>query len=73
MNLAIQLILINGTNIVGSVFSILINALLKVSTSDDQLYLLSKFEAVRPMLRFFFLLAQALIPVLSIILSPWRK
>jgi len=72
-SLALQLILINGVNILGSVFSILVDTSLKLATSGNNLSLLTDFQYLRPLFRFFFILAQALIPVLSIILTPWNK
>lgn len=70
MNFAIQLILINGANIFGSIFSILIIANLNVATSSDDLSSLNELQYVRPLFRFFFIFAHALIPFFSIILSP---
>lgn len=72
-NMALQLILMNGVNLIGSAFSIIINARLKVATSNDNLGLISESQYSRPMFRFIFLLTQSLIPVLSIVLSPWKK
>ncbi len=72
-SLALQFILINGINIFGSIFSILINFSLKLATSGDNLNLITDFQYIRPLFRLFFILAQSLIPILSILLTPWKQ
>jgi len=72
--LALQFIMINGINILGSVFSVLINISLNIATSDGgrNLGSLETFQYLRPIFRILFILIQTLIPPLSLINRPWR-
>lgn len=74
-NIALQLIFINSVNIIGSVFSILIETRLKLATTNDvsSLTSLQDNQYERPIFRFVFLLTQSLIPISSIVLSSWNK
>ncbi len=72
--LALQFVLINAINILGSIFSILINISLNLATSGtgQSLSSLEYFQYLRPIFRFIFILIQTMIPPLSLMNRPWR-
>ena len=72
-NMALQLILINGSMILGSIFLIVIDVTLNLATSNNNFYILTQSQFSRPIFRFIFLFTQSLIPILSIVLSAWKK
>ena len=72
-NMALQLILINGSMIVGSIVLIVIDVTLNLATSNNNFYILTQSQFSRPIFRFIFLFTQSLIPILSIVLSAWKN
>jgi len=72
-NMALQLILINGSMILGSIFLIVIDVTLNLATSNNNFYILTQSQFSRPIFRFIFLFTQSLIPILSIVLSAWKN
>ena len=72
IDFATQLIVINGLNIVGSIFSIFTGVDIETLTVDY--YVIdADFDITRPLFRIIFLGIQTSIPILSIFLSPWKK
>jgi len=74
-SLAFQFLLINGVNILGSVFSVLINISLNLATTGtgESLGSLEQFQYLRPIFRVIFILIQTSIPPLSLMNRPWRN
>lgn len=66
-----QMVLINLLTGIGSVFSLLTNIQVTLSTNPYFDYLNKLLQNVSPMFRVIFLCIQSTIPVISIIYSPW--
>lgn len=66
-----QMVLINLLTGIGSVFSLLTNVQVTLSTNPYFDYLNKLLQNVSPMFRVIFLCIQSAIPVISIIYSPW--
>jgi len=66
-----QMVIINLLTGLGSVFSLLTNVQVTLSTNPYFASLGNTLENVSPMFRFIFLAIQSGIPIISIMFSPW--
>jgi hypothetical protein len=66
-----QMVIINLLTCLGSIFSVLTNVQVTLSTNPYFASLGTTLENVSPMFRFIFLAIQSGIPIISIMYSPW--
>ena len=66
-----QMVIINLLTCLGSIFSVLTNVQVTLSTNPYFASLGNTLENVSPMFRFIFLAIQSGIPIISIMYSPW--